>query len=107
MAKTPATENPRNFPIVAVRWIDSSAPTEGGWQTIENLENLKEDPLMCFSVGYLIDMNDFRIVLCNSYHESGKSIGTMGLISIPGVAIDSLEYIYEPPEDREDPDGVT
>ena len=95
-------DNPKNFPIIMVHWIDSAAPTEGGWYQID-LDHIKEEPLECFSVGFVIAENEERIVICSSYYEQmdGDGIGTLGSISIPMVAITAIEWIYKPEKEKE------
>lgn len=96
--------NPKDFPIVMVEWLDSSAPRESGWYEVE-LDKLKEDALECFSAGFLVAVNEERVVICSSYHEQlndDKVINTMGLHSIPWEAVTSFEWLYKPEDWTED-----
>lgn len=90
-------ENPKDFSIVAITWVDSATAGDGGWHKID-LENLKEDPLECYTVGFVIAENDDRIVICSSYFENTieNEIGTVGAISIPLTAVIGTEWIYKP-----------
>ena len=92
-------KNPKDFPIIAVTWIDSATPGDGGWYKI-SLKDLKENPLECFTVGFVIADNDDRIIVCSSYFENtvDGEIGTIGVISIPLVALTGIEWLYQPEE---------
>ncbi len=100
-------ENPKNFSIVVIKWIDSSAPMDSGWQEVDDVADIKFNPLEVHSIGYLLDANDQRIVICNSYFQQdppSTSISCLGLISIPRVSAISLDYIYEVPSGNHEND---
>ncbi len=105
------TENPKNFSTLTVKWIDSATPADGGWQEVDDIEDLKLTTVGVYTIGYLLHENEHRIVVCNSYFEQdppSTSISCLGLISIPRVSIVALEYINKAAGDpsEEMSDGV-
>lgn len=92
-------ENPKDFPIVMIQWVDSNALREGGWSDV-NLKHLKDDCLACVTAGFLIHQNESRYIICSSYYvqTDGETIAAIGLISIPEQSVDAMEWLYKPKE---------
>ena len=90
-------KNPKNFPIVAVTWLDSMCSDSPGWEEID-IDDLKEkplEPLECFTTGFLIFCDGNCTIICSSYFEKYDGvIGALGTISIPEESIIEFEWLW-------------
>src|SRR5271170_7273622 len=84
-------ESPR-FPIVKIRWVDSSAPRMG-WVRLSEWE--WEGTLECESVGYLIAQDSRAKTLASNVTSplSEEPCQGNGIIVIPTQAIISVEEL--------------
>jgi len=76
-------KNSEGAALVEVEWIDSTAPSFGGWS---DMDEVREDlePLICYSAGYVLKLKqDEYIVIAVSIGGAGAQ----GIITIPWVQV--------------------
>lgn len=92
-------ENPKDFPIVMIKWLDSIAPRAGGWYDVD-LTSLKKEPLEVVSAGFILRWTDEVMIICSAYHcdndNDNKVISTIGCHSIPLMSVIEMEWLYKP-----------
>lgn len=87
-------EDEKNFwPIVLVRWVDSSATTNHVWYDLENAldksKELGEESLFCYTAGIMLHEDDNSITVALSVNDTQCG----NLITIPKVAVKSVTVL--------------
>lgn len=78
--------------IVYVQWRDSSG--NEGWHNEQGIEKIKSESVwIAYSVGWLVDQTDDRLIICGSMAENG-SCGDF--LKIPAEAITDLQILTDP-----------
>jgi hypothetical protein len=95
MANSPNEDFDTDYPMVAVKWIDSTTTSQGGWHRLDELiEEESEDgryALHVYSAGYLVRETPIEYWVASSYfidHEADT--GIQGLIIIPKCSVLSI-----------------
>jgi len=91
MKRRPAASKLK-WPLVRVRWLDSTSP-RAGWVAVNDWEGVGS--LECLSVGYLIaeDKKTKTIAPHLAYPDDEAQCQGNGIIVIPCAAITSTEYL--------------
>ena len=76
--------------IVHVEWIDSHAPLDRGWHSIEDIQNT-DDTCICYSVGYCLSSTDIWLTLLQTINSD--STEAFHPFKIPTKAIISLKEL--------------
>lgn len=80
--------------LVQITWVDSGGGD--GWDTPEKvLADAAEDPMVCLSVGWLLDAND-RYVLVAASQKPAHKPGTaevMSALQIPREAVREIRAV--------------
>ena len=80
--------------LVKIDWEDSSTPSDDGWI---KPEQVRDEPLMCHSIGRVIKTSKDLITLAAHYTEDDGDIHrACGWMSIPKSAIRKIENLYAP-----------
>ena len=71
------------WPMVMIRWVDSSCPQHGTWVHLSQWDESKS--LDCVSVGYLIEDSTDRMTVAAhiSYHDYAEHTQAAGMMVIP------------------------
>lgn len=87
-------KNPKNYPLVEIEWIDSTAPQKGGWIIVSKEDFEKDYITNCYTCGYVIGETEQEFKIVGSYHERTEDdINSQGFIAIPKVAIIQMREI--------------
>lgn len=81
-----------NYPLVRVRWLDSTSPKDG-WITLSSWKGVGS--LDCVSVGYLIrDTEQSKTIAPHlAYPDDADNCQGNGIIVIPAGAIVSMDQL--------------
>lgn len=81
-------------PIVSIQWLDSKGVTSS-WEHIDELEPL--EPVICTSVGFIIDETDSYVTLVQSVSEEQ----ILARLTIPKCAITLMQALRASQKDDE------
>ena len=81
-----------DYPMVRVRWVDSSTRPRGWWR-IDALTPLADENLDCLTVGLLIDKNKKLLRLAVSITDDGHPTSALDAILVPQCSVVKLEYL--------------
>ncbi len=86
-----------NYQPVIIEWYDSSGWHNGRWTAIEEIHTKKDEiPIVCVSLGFLIQKTKSSVILARSL-SFGKFDGGInevaGVEQIPTACIQSIRYL--------------
>ena len=80
--------------LVQIQWVDSGRTD--GWDSTDNaIRDAAEDPMTCYSIGWLLDANDRYVLIAGSQkppHKPGAA-EVLSPLQIPREAIREIRTV--------------
>ena len=81
------------YPLVRVRWLDSSDCGHTGWRRVDKLTPLEKEILDCITVGHLLGEDEKSLRIALSISDDDLPQMALDMITIPRCSVLEVECL--------------